>query len=181
MNAICKYMRGCGGINAFILVRNGTNIRFDGAFQFMLREYHNVFGEEFFNRLTIVPSRIEGFAKEQYVMDGRESELKDDICTFLKGDDEETEQKEGKEESKEEGSEKRIPPLIPIGFDSFKESISTLVECVSVLDKQHFEEIQSPIDDLRAEYVKLEKELWDIDREIDRIEVQINPSNEEGD
>ena len=85
MNDLCKYMKGCGGINAFVLVRNGTNVRFDAAFQCMLRKYHDIFGDEFFARLIIVATRIEFIAREQYIEDERESELRNDICeVFLK-------------------------------------------------------------------------------------------------
>merc|ERR1712087_309646 len=74
-NRLCAYLKGCGGINAFVLVRNGANVRFDAAFQAMLREYHAMFGDAFFARLVIVATRIEDFIKRQF----KPKALSDDI------------------------------------------------------------------------------------------------------
>eukprot|EP01083_Nonionella_stella_P249298 862224_1 len=38
-NNLEAYLYGCGGVDAFLLVVNGTNMRFDGNFQSMLQEY----------------------------------------------------------------------------------------------------------------------------------------------
>merc|ERR1712110_18000 len=56
---LCKYLKGCGGINAFILVRNSTNLRFDLSFQQMLKSYSKMFGANFFDRLIIIASRCD--------------------------------------------------------------------------------------------------------------------------
>eukprot|EP00483_Globobulimina_turgida_P009218 UN09237 len=56
-NKLCAYLKGCGGINAFVLIRNGTNPRFDQSFQTMLRQYHDMFGDVFFQRLIIIATR----------------------------------------------------------------------------------------------------------------------------
>merc|ERR1712087_640866 len=65
-NRLCKYLKGCGGINAFVLERNGANARFDAAFQAMLREYHAMFGNDFFTRLVIVATHVENYVRMQF-------------------------------------------------------------------------------------------------------------------
>jgi len=157
MNALCKYLRGCGGINAFVLVRNGANVRFDGAFQSMLRQYHDVFGDEFFKRLIIVVTRIEAFAREQYVEDEREDVLRDDVSRFFLNSN--------------EGQEVAIP-VIPLGFDSYEEAIFAVAGTVPS-DKQQFDDIESPYDDLQAEFERAVEDEWNIEQKLGRLTREI--------
>ena len=82
-NRLCAYLKGCGGINAFVLVRNGANVRFDQAFQNMLKQYHEMFGQKFFERLIIVATRIEYVTKTQYEQNNQEKVLREDICNLF--------------------------------------------------------------------------------------------------
>merc|ERR1719474_1891909 len=65
-NRLCAFMKGCGGINAFVLVRNGAIVRFDKHFQNMLTDYVRMFGDEFLGRLIVVATRIEGRTLKRY-------------------------------------------------------------------------------------------------------------------
>merc|ERR1719334_219166 len=107
-NRLCEYLKGCGGINSFVLVRNGAVVRFDMAFQNMLEEYYEMFGQTFFERLIIVATRIESFTKMQYEQNNQESALREDICKHFNLKD------------------LKIP-VIPIGFEKYNESIEALV------------------------------------------------------
>jgi len=157
---LCEFLRGCGGINAFVLVRNGAQVRFDKHFQNMLRDYHTMFGELFFHRLIIVATRIEDRVLKQYVKYNQEAMLRGDICDMF-------------------DLEKLEIPVIPIGLDGYKESLISLVEAIPS-DKHEFKEIKSPLDDLRtghAAVLEEEKEMMQqiqaIQSEIAEIDVEI--------
>ena len=146
-------MKGCGGINAFVLVRNGANVRFDQPFQNMLKQYHEMFGQKFFERLIIVATRIEGFTKMQYEQNNQENVLRADICNLFNLND-------------------LVIPVIPIGFEGYKESIKALVHAVPS-DRHSFEQVKSPIDDLRTSHNAACSEENRIMSQIERIRSEI--------
>eukprot|EP01084_Bolivina_argentea_P304736 526379_1 len=79
INDIVNYLYGCGGVNAFILVRNGTNIRFDANFQEMLAKYEEFFGDMFWKHLIIVLTRIEGKERKKYIHKAKDKELQKNL------------------------------------------------------------------------------------------------------
>jgi len=156
---LCKFLKGCGGINGFVLVRNGANVRFDSHFQNMLKDYYKMFGKEFLSRLIIVATRIEGVAFEQYFEYNQEESLREDICKLF-------------------GVEDVVIPVIPIGFDSYTFSIEAMVEAIPS-DKHEFKEIKSPLDDLRVKYAEVVKEEEAMNEKVRKIELQIKALNSE--
>jgi len=152
-NRLCAYLRGCGGINAFVLVRNGANVRFDQAFQGMLRQYHQMFGRHFFERLIIVATRIEGFTKMQYEQNNQESVLRQDICDLF-------------------NLNNLVIPVVPIGFEQYKQSIEALVNAIPS-NRQQFEQVKSPIDELRTRHSTARSEEDQIMNHIARIRADI--------
>jgi len=154
-NRLCKYLRGCGGINAFVLVRNGANARFDAAFQAMLREYHAMFGNGFFTRLIIVATHIEGFVKMQF----QKKALSDDIRNLFRLN--------------------RDIPVIPIGFKGYLDSLLEMANVVPV-DKQQFDRIKSPIEELKrkretiaSEERSLNTQKQQVQAELSRVEAEL--------
>merc|ERR1711972_552387 len=128
--------------NAFVLVRNGAQVRFDASFQAMLKEYKGMFTEAFFERLVIVATRIEGnFQKKQFVRNNRKKQLAKDICGLFSLDLE--------------------IPVIPIGFEEdygvIEASLKALADAIPA-DKKVFDKIKSPIDKLEEERVPIAEE-----------------------
>ena len=152
-NRLCQYLKGCGGINAFVLVRNGANVRFDAAFQAMLREYHAMFGNAFFERLVIVATRIEGFSKQQFVQNRQENALRSDICRLF-------------------GLNFEIP-VIAIGFEGYAASLAALADAIPA-DKQTFRQIQSPIDELRRRRSAVATEETNLNQQMQRVQAELN-------
>eukprot|EP01083_Nonionella_stella_P057086 150004_1 len=59
-NNLAKFLCGINGVDAFILVQNGTNIRFKASLQKMIDDYVNNFGADaFWSHLVIVLTNIE--------------------------------------------------------------------------------------------------------------------------
>jgi len=152
-NRLCAYSKGCGGINAFVLVRNGAQPRFDQPFQNMLRQYHDMFGRKFFQRLIIVATFIEGFIKEQYEQSNREQQLRRDICNLF-------------------NLGNLAIPVIPIGFEQYKKSIQAFVNVIPA-DRENFEQVRSPIDELRTRHSTAAAEESGITEQIARIRSDI--------
>merc|ERR1712013_584729 len=138
-NRLCAYLKGCGGINAFVLVRNGANVRFDMSFQEMLTQYQDMFGDQFFESLIIVVTRIEGFIKKNYEKNNQEEVMRRDIC-----------------EKFELGNLKI--PVIPIGFEDYDDSLRAFVKAIPS-KRREIEAIKSPIDDLKAQHATLQKKM----------------------
>ena len=153
-NRLCAYLKGCGGINTFVLVRNGANVRFDQPFQNMLKQYHEMFGQKFFERLIIVATHIEGFIKMRYEQNNQENVLREDICNFFNLRD-------------------LMIPVIPIGFEEYKESIEELIGTI-FSDREQFEDVKAPIDDLRTELrtLRAEEEAKRREIEVKRQEIE---------
>ena len=66
MENLINHLFGCGGVDAFILVINGTTACIDMNLQNMLKHYEKWFGKEFWDHLIIVFTRIEGHFVEEY-------------------------------------------------------------------------------------------------------------------
>ena len=59
-NNLSLFLCGTSGVNAFILVKNGTNIRLRSSLQSMIESYQNTFGiEDFWSHLIIIFTNIE--------------------------------------------------------------------------------------------------------------------------
>eukprot|EP01084_Bolivina_argentea_P086842 156926_1 len=159
-NRLCAYLKGCGGLNAFVLIRNGTNPRFDQSFQTMLKQYHEMFGNVFFERLIIVATRIDSrINKLQFEQNNQANVLRNDICDMFNYMD--------------EGCD---IPVVPIGLESYEESIVNLVEKIP-LDKFVCQRIKSPIDGLKTRYSVVQSEENRLREQINRVKSQINEVN----
>jgi len=152
-NRLCQYLKGCGGINAFVLVRNGSIVRFDAAFQAMLREYHAMFGDAFFTRLVIVATHVEGFVKMRFEQNNQERALRDDICRMF-------------------GLNIQIP-VVPIGFEGYRASLTALANTIPS-DKKEFRQIKSPIDELRCRQSGIADEERRLNQQKQRVQRDLN-------
>eukprot|EP01084_Bolivina_argentea_P030995 57403_1 len=156
-NRLCAYLKGCGGINAFVLVRNGTQPRFDQAFQEMLKQYHEMFGEMFFKRLIIVATRIDSsINKMQFDRNKTDRTLRSDICAMFNLNEE--------------------IPVIPIGLQSYEDSIAKLVDTLPD-DKWTPRHIKSPIDGLKARHSAVQSQENTLRQQMSEVQVQINTAN----
>jgi len=126
-NKLCKYLKGCGGINAFVLIRNGKNIRFDKAFQEMLEQYRSIFGDKFFKKLIIIATKIDDLLR--FEKNNQAQALRNDIVCFFKLENIEI-------------------PVIAIGLDEYTESINKFIQIIPN-DKFKCNEIVSPIENLK--------------------------------
>eukprot|EP01083_Nonionella_stella_P061261 159670_1 len=135
VNNLCAYLRGCRGISNFILVRNGTNCRFDDNLQGMLRKYREMFGGAFWDHLVVVMTFIDvGRPLQKYNKGKRGDEFRNDIVDAFGLNQGELE----------------VPeiPVIPIGFDNYDGAIKRLLGCLS---KRRFEcqRIRTPLHELK--------------------------------
>lgn len=58
-NNLAAFLCGVSGVNAFVLVQNGTNIRLKGSLQAMIQQYEANFGAAFWSHLIVVLTNIE--------------------------------------------------------------------------------------------------------------------------
>ena len=57
-NNLIEYLRGCGGVNAFIVIHNASNPRLDSTFQPMLSNLNHMLGTGFWDHLIFVITRL---------------------------------------------------------------------------------------------------------------------------
>eukprot|EP01083_Nonionella_stella_P176882 620174_1 len=157
-NKLCKYLKGCGGINNILLIRNATNVRFDEGFQKMLQEYHAMFGDMFFKLLIIVATRIDSrINKLQFEQHNQAMSLQQDIRSMF---------------------DLNITiPVIAIGLENYKESMDELMDIVSD-DKFECQYIQSPIDELKARQIEIRNRQNTLQEQVDSIQNDVNVVNE---
>merc|ERR1712129_220901 len=139
--------------NAFVLVRNGADVRFDAAFQAMLREYDGMFGDAFFSRLVIVATHIEGFIKMSFEQNHSERTLRNDICQLFNVNIE--------------------IPVIPIGFEGYQASLMALANAIPA-GKQHCQHIKSPIDELKRKQSVIVSEEQSATQQMNRVQGELN-------
>merc|ERR1711934_522055 len=63
-NMLCKFLRGCGGINAFVLAVNCADPRITGETKKALEIYEDCFGADFYKRVIIVGTRVDADSPE---------------------------------------------------------------------------------------------------------------------
>eukprot|EP01084_Bolivina_argentea_P134941 237868_1 len=152
-NDICEFLKGCGGINAFILVVNGTHVRFDSTFKKLLHMYYSMLGDAFFEGLIIVATRVEGMFKKIYTQRKQDCALRNAICKQF---------------------DLNIDiPVIPIGMDNYRISILELKRIIPS-DKCICQKLKSPIDEMKLSYEMTKNEQNALKKIIGNIKNQIN-------
>merc|ERR1712087_744190 len=151
-NRLCAYLKGCGGINAFVVVCNGACPRFDAHFKQMLQQYDLMFGgKAFWERLIIVATRVESYVQKQF----RKENLLGEIGVLFNIED-----------------VKSKIQVIPIGFDGYEQSLKDFVAAIPA-DRLEFKQVESPIDELRVEHEAEQGKLDALSKTIRGIQTQI--------
>eukprot|EP01084_Bolivina_argentea_P233602 393415_1 len=157
-NKLCKYLKGCNGVNNFLLIRNSTNVRFDESFQNMLKQYHKMFGDMFFESLIIVATRVDSnINRLQFERNNQTKSLQQDI--------------------KNKFNLNVNIPVICIGLECYEDSIKNLVDIISE-NKFECDDIKSPIDELKEQRTMLTAQDDALREEVDVIQCEINSVDE---
>jgi len=163
-NNLCAYLKGCGGINQFVLIRNSTNYRFDDNIKQMLRRYENMFGRLFWKHLIVVLTRVDqGLSQRQFMNGEKDKDMRNHIYEEYKLDENEFD-----------------IPVIPIGLDNYEQAIETFVESLAE-NKFECEQIKSPLQELRANEAEIQirdnqakQRIDSLNQQIQNIQTQIN-------
>eukprot|EP00483_Globobulimina_turgida_P000019 UN00019 len=124
-------MRGSKGINAFIVVRNATNCRFDANFKDKLRYLGYVFGDVFWTHLIVVLTHVDkGIVATQFANSNKTKEMQDDVSKLCNGLN-------------------KTVAVIPIGLDNYNGKLKMIVDAIPQ-NRFICTHIKSPIDDLRS-------------------------------
>eukprot|EP00483_Globobulimina_turgida_P000466 UN00466 len=130
-NNLCEYLRGCGGVNAFVVIRSGSNCRFDAYFQKQLKYLESVFDSGFWSHLVVVLTRIDkGIAEFQFKAANKTRQMKDDVSALCNGVNEDV-------------------AVIPIGLDNYTEKLLQFIDCIPQ-NRFMCDNIRSPIDGLKS-------------------------------
>jgi len=154
VNQICDYLKGCGGINGFLLVRNSTDLRFDGPYKNLLTEYAKTFGKEFFKNLIIVASYVDN-NNNLFMERNRATEMQQNIITNF-------------------GVNKDDCPLpvLPTGYNNYSNVIHKVPQHISA-KKFRCDQIISPLDILLKKKKDLREVIRIADGDIKKISVNI--------
>ena len=154
-NNLCKYLRGCGGINQFVLIRNSANCRFDDNLKQMLKRYENMFGKLFWKHLVVVLTRVDkGCAQEEFEDGEKDKDMRNHIYMAFRE------------------AQKYDIPVIPVGLDNYLEAIQMLVESLST-EKFECDNIKSPLNDLKQARDKVLVKDKQAKRKVDKLKKQI--------
>eukprot|EP01083_Nonionella_stella_P152238 487638_1 len=165
-NNLGEYLYGCGGVDAFILVMNGTNVRFDGNIQSMLDYYCKYFGKDVFKHLIIVITRIEGYERKRFYEKKRaetyQQKLHDKFDCIQAA---------------------HTVPIIPIGYGQdytqFRDHVMNAVHVISTkYGKLKCQHIQSPIIQLKKQRAQLEAKMKEIETEIKEIKDRVQDAKD---
>eukprot|EP01084_Bolivina_argentea_P109217 195193_1 len=141
-NNICKYLKGCGGINSFVLIKNSTNCRFDVPFQALLKQYADIFGAEcFFSHLIVIATRVD-YNNEQFNQYKQAESLQRNIIQLAQ------------QKYNVNNLNLSMIKVIPIGLENYKNSICEFAHNVPTV-KFECDAIRSPLTLLRKKQCDL--------------------------
>jgi len=153
-NNLCAFLKGCGGINGIVLVRNATEYRFDADFQKKLKHLANIFGDDLWDNLIIVLTHVEkGIGQTQFIQNNKADEMRREIAKL---------------------SHKNIAyPIIAVGLDNYKDKLRLFINEIPngrfICDR-----IKSPIDSLKARKQTVVDNMSAIQAKVDGIQNQID-------
>merc|ERR1719201_1166157 len=78
-NMLCKFLRGCGGINAFVLTVNCADPRITGETKEALKIYEDCFGADFYKRMIVVGTHVDHNSTELYDWDDGTLDLRAEL------------------------------------------------------------------------------------------------------
>jgi len=151
---LCAYLKGCGGINAFVFVHNEK--RFDQSFQGMLKAYYRMFKAPFFERMVIVRTGIDGIERKKWDRKKGPKGLTGEIRKHFNLDFE--------------------IPVIPIGLIDY-EDFRTALAGVIPDDKLEIKEITSPLQGLKEEYAELARQENDQRKAVIDLQDKLSVTN----
>ena len=64
-NNLCEYLRGCGGVNAFLVFYSSAERRFTQWYKNLLFKYTELLGNAFWNNVIIVATKAENIPREK--------------------------------------------------------------------------------------------------------------------
>eukprot|EP01084_Bolivina_argentea_P033933 62750_1 len=153
-NNLCAFLRGSRGINAFIVVRNATNCRFDANFKEKLQYLGYIFGDEFWKHLIVVLTHVDkGIVETQFLKSNKIKEMKNDVAKLCNGLNKDV-------------------AVFPIGLDNYDGKLELIVNAVPQI-RFMCNNIKSPIDDLKIEKSGLVEKRNAIQQRIDLINNKI--------
>eukprot|EP01084_Bolivina_argentea_P142966 251127_1 len=161
-NLVVRYLKGCGGINSFIMVISNSD-RIDGPTQQMLKEYETLFDVEFWKHLMIV---VTGVDDEDELEEFKEEDHVTDIQKLLK------------DKFKHLKSLDLNVPVIPIGKKIYSKQICLIVHEVSK-DKFTCNALMGPFELLKQKYDDLLIDLAAIDHKLATLQQGIAESGKE--
>merc|ERR1711934_1047543 len=118
-NMLCKFLRGCGGINAFVLAVNCADPRITGETKKALKIYEDCFGADFYKRMIVVGTKVDAGSEELYDWDNEEfcaKNLRDKLVRAVKLN-------ENEELSK---SDRKGIPVVPIGLENYEGAVAEI-------------------------------------------------------
>eukprot|EP01084_Bolivina_argentea_P226174 382071_1 len=164
-NNLESYLYGCGGVNAFLLIMNGTNVRFDGNVQCMLKYYAEYFGDKFWNHLIIILTHVEGYIKKKFNKGDRTVKLQQNLRNMF-------------------SSVQYDIPIITIGFDDdfsiFGEHVVQSVINISDRNgKLKCDKLKSPIKTLKVLRQELQFKIKTLEKNMLRLKFGENQMKQE--
>merc|ERR1712032_1785838 len=160
-NMLCKFLRGCGGINAFVLAVNCADPRITGETKKALEIYEDCFGADFYKRVIIVGTRVDADSPESDDWDDGTLDLRSKVEQALN-------LKSNKELS---ASDRKGIPTIPIGVENFEEAVEEIQSLLKTKFRNKITDpvLNSPIDKLEKVTQKIQKTCAEVQAEIDKF------------
>ena len=160
-NMLCKFLRGCGGINAFVLTVNCADPRITRETKEALKVYEECFGADFYKRVIIVGTHVDADSAASDAWESDEIDLRAKLVQAFKLN-------ENKELSK---SDREGIPTIPIGVENFEEAVEEIQSLLKTKFRNKITDpvLNSPIDKLEKVTQKLRLKCEQVRKEVDQF------------
>ena len=168
-NMLCKFLRGCGGINAFVLTVNCADPRITRETKEALKVYEECFGADFYKRVIIVGTHVDADSPElDDWKDGTfgAKSLRTELVQALKLN-------ENKQLSK---SDRKGIPVVPIGVKNYTGAVTAIHSLLKT--KLRFKithpDLNSPLDKLEEKNQEILKSCEEVKEEMDQFVSEVS-------
>eukprot|EP01084_Bolivina_argentea_P180978 312622_1 len=156
-NDLIKYLKGCGGVNAFLFVKTKNPPRFDDATRSVLDKLEHLLGEPFWKHTIFVLTNSNRKVAESYKL-----QL----------------QNKCREQIKKTAEEAPLPVICIDSFDNYEKPIHELIQ-VTPRERYMCDQLRSPLEELIEKNKETVLNLEDKQEELTNLKTEIKVLNDE--
>eukprot|EP01084_Bolivina_argentea_P190886 327916_1 len=156
-NSLVKFLKGCGGVNAFLLVKTRHPPRIDMAFKDSLRTLEMLLGRGFWKHVIMIITHTRGKDANKLKFQSYSQRFRETMLNDM-------------------NLQQHEAPLPFIGVDSFENYKEPIKQLIKIIPDKRFlcDELRSPLDEFRLKNKNVKIKFENMKSVLDEIKNTIN-------